>query len=351
MTGIQSAAVPALREWMAGDDLAVFKDPDLVRMGLNLDDTFAGRVRDGVEITADGNHPFMTDTSFHCEDGVIGMRGQVCQAALFFDVGFVDHPVRCGVHPRIGNFPAPGVELGIEILQVPKRSAEKEILADIAVRPFDFAFRFCPVWLAGSWGRAVMVQQSNQSRVIGDNAIGILSGHSGFHAVIEDFLCGAATSFESCNMATQNRLKPLIASKASPEPTAVAEDHAKEPDLPADTWLVAKLKLEFSKIHLRLLAWRCFKTPLKGNLSGWTNSPREVGDSGITALIAEFTDLPKQPAAGKIGKLQNARADNLRRACAGAHGVRAGRSSVPPALVQDISGLSYGSGPSCVQSH
>ncbi len=306
MTGTQSAAVPALRDRMAGDYLAVFKDPNLIRMALNLNDTFSGRVRYGVEIAADRDHAFMTDAPFHRENGIVRMRGQGCQTILFFGESLVDHPVRGGMHPGIGYLLSPCIELDIQILHVPERSAEKEVLADIAVGPFDFSFRLGPVGLAGSRRGAIVVQQSNQSRVVGDNAIGILSKHRGFHTIVENLSRCAATGVKGRDVAAQDGLKLLVRTKAPPEPTTVTEDHAKEPDFPPDARLVGKLKLEFSEVHLRLVAWRRFKPSLEQNLLCQTGAAQKVRNAGIAALVAEFADLPEEPAAGKIGKLENA---------------------------------------------
>ena len=42
--------------------------------------------------------------------------------------------------PRVGDPHTLGLELGVEIIEVPKRATQEEVLPDIAERPLDLAF-------------------------------------------------------------------------------------------------------------------------------------------------------------------------------------------------------------------
>jgi hypothetical protein len=65
---------------------------------------------------------------------------------LFLGEGFVDDALRGGVDTGIGDVVEPTAELSVEIVEVAERTAEEEVLANVAERPFNFARRQARGW-------------------------------------------------------------------------------------------------------------------------------------------------------------------------------------------------------------
>lgn len=90
-------------------------------------------------------------------------------------------------HGRAGrNLHAPGVALGIEIVQISEGAPEEEVLPDVAEWPLDLAFRLGPIRLTSARRAIVMGQQQDQGCVVGDNTVGALANHGRLHPVIEN---------------------------------------------------------------------------------------------------------------------------------------------------------------------
>lgn len=64
-----------------------------------------------------------------------------------------------------GHLGPPDVELGVEIIHVPERAGQKEVLPDIAEGPLDLTLGLGPIWLASPRHHAVMVQQRDERRI------------------------------------------------------------------------------------------------------------------------------------------------------------------------------------------
>ena len=139
--GIDAALVLALQNRMRGDLGAVFEDPNLVRVVLDLDDALAGRIRNAVVVSVDRDHALVADPPLHGQHRIVGDCRQSRQAWSFLGKGFVHNAPCRRMDPRICDAGPPAVELGIQIVEVPERPCEKEVLPDVAERALDLAFR------------------------------------------------------------------------------------------------------------------------------------------------------------------------------------------------------------------
>ncbi len=79
------------------------------------------------------------------------------------------------MHPRVGDRIEPITELGVQVVKVLERSGEEEVLADIAVRPFDLAFGLGPIGSAGLRVEAVVTGKIDERPVVDDAALGVLA--------------------------------------------------------------------------------------------------------------------------------------------------------------------------------
>ena len=143
---------------------------------------------------------------------------------LFLGEGFVDDALRGGVDTGIGDVVEPTAELSVEIVEVAERTAEEEVLANVAERPFNFALGLGPVRPAGTGLETVMPGKIEEAAVIDDEAFGILADDRGLHAVIEDLARSPANGFERGNVTAQHALQVLVNHKTSPDQTRMAKD-------------------------------------------------------------------------------------------------------------------------------
>jgi len=88
---------------MAGDQLAIFEDPDLGRVVLDLDDPPPRGVGNAVLIATDRDHALLADPPFHGQHRIVGMGWQGHKLGLFHGKMFVHDTLGGGMHPGIGN--------------------------------------------------------------------------------------------------------------------------------------------------------------------------------------------------------------------------------------------------------
>lgn len=72
------------------------------------------------------------------KDGPAVASGTPCLAVRRTAVNGA-HPPGRRVNTRVGDLDSPGIELGIEIIHVPERAGQEEVLPDIAEGPLDLA--------------------------------------------------------------------------------------------------------------------------------------------------------------------------------------------------------------------
>ncbi len=77
------------------------------------------------------------------------------------------------------------MELVVEILEIAKDAAEKEVLADVAERPLDLALCFCAIGPAGARLKAVMTGEVDESAIVDDEPVTILPNDGGLHSVVQ----------------------------------------------------------------------------------------------------------------------------------------------------------------------
>ena len=149
MTGRDAALVAAFEHGMAGDQLAGFVDPDLIGERMHLEDTPAGDVGHAVVVAADADHALMGDAPFEPENRAERHQWQRLQLRLLLGESLSDDPPGGGVGAWVGDRIEPMAELGVQVVEVPERAGEEEVLADIAVRPLNLALGLGPVGPAG----------------------------------------------------------------------------------------------------------------------------------------------------------------------------------------------------------
>ena len=139
MTRRHAALVAALEHGMAGDQLAGLEDLDLVGERMHLEDAPAGGVGHAVVVAADADHALVGDAPLEPENGAERHQRQRLELRLLLGEGLVDDPPGGRVHPRVGDRVEPVAQLGVQVVEVPERAGEEEVLADVAVRPLDLA--------------------------------------------------------------------------------------------------------------------------------------------------------------------------------------------------------------------
>ena len=84
------------------------------------------------------------------------------QRRLFLGEVLLDHTPGGGVDPGVGDGRAPGLELGVEVVEVAEGPGQEEVLADVAVGPLHLALGLRPVRPARPWHRTVVIEEANQ---------------------------------------------------------------------------------------------------------------------------------------------------------------------------------------------
>jgi hypothetical protein len=130
MARIEPLLAPPLQWQMRSYKLAVLEDADLVRQDVHIEDAPPCGVRHAVEIAADAHHAFMRSSPLEAEHGSVGHAGQGLKRRSFGE-GLIDDPLGRCVHAGVGDRVEPMAELVVEILEIAKDAAEKEVLADI----------------------------------------------------------------------------------------------------------------------------------------------------------------------------------------------------------------------------
>ena len=121
------------------------------------------------------------------------------------------------------------LQLGIEIVEIPERAGEEEVLADVAIGSLDLALGFGPVRTASLRLEAVVTGEVDEPAIVDDAAAG-LADDCRLHAVVEDLVRDAADRLERRHVATQNRLHILVQNEARPDQPAEAEHEREQPD-------------------------------------------------------------------------------------------------------------------------
>ncbi|CAM4175052.1 hypothetical protein PAYE108092_21000 [Paracoccus yeei] len=302
MAGIDPALVLAFQHRVAGDQCAILEDPDLGRVVLDLDDAPPGGVGNAVLVAAHGDHAFLADPPLDGQNRLIGTGRQGQQLGAFFLKMRVHDLLGRGMQTGIGDGQAPFIELGVQIVEILEAAAEEEVLPHIAEGPLDLALGFGPVGLAGPGRRIVMPQQGHQGRVVGHHPRSIFADDGGLHPIIEYLATDPAHGVECGDVAAHHRFQRLVRAEPSPEPAAVPEHHAEQPDLAQDARLDGEFHLELGKIDLRLLARRRLEAPLELPWGGGPDQPQIFRQRGIGALIAHRPDLSMQPARRETRK-------------------------------------------------
>ena len=182
-------------------------------------------------------------------------------------------------------------ELVVEILEIAKDAAEKEVLADVAERPLDLTLRFCAIGPTGARLKAVMTGEVDKGAVVDDEPVGVLADDRGLHAIVEDRARRSADRLQSGDMAAKDALQILVEDEPRPDQAGVAQHHREQPDDTLNTRLVGELDLKPGEVDLRLLAWRSLEARFKSGAAGRTNVAHAVAHDAVAAGKAALLDL------------------------------------------------------------
>lgn len=102
---------------------------------------------------------------------------------------FVDDMPYGGVNPRVCDRVQPVTQLGVQVFEIAKGPGQEEVLANVAERPLDPAFRFGAVRPTRLGMKTIVAGKIDESTVV-DDATGIaLTDHSrGGHTVLRSKL-------------------------------------------------------------------------------------------------------------------------------------------------------------------
>jgi hypothetical protein len=302
MAGIDPALVLALQHRMAGDQSTLLEDPHLGRMVLDLDEAAPGRVRHAVLVAPDRDHSFLADPPLHRQHCVVGVQRQGQQMRPPLGKMVIHDPLCGGMHAGIGDGHAPVLELDVQIIHVAEAAAEEEVLAHVAEGPLDLALRLRPIGLAGPRRGPVMRQQRHERLVVGHHARRIFADDRRLHPVIEDLDAGPAHRSEGRDVAAHHRFQRLVRAEPPPQPAAVAQHHAEQPDFAKDAGLRGELDLELGKVHLRLLARSGLEAPLELSRNRGPDQAKIFRQRRIGPLVTHRLDLAMQPARREPGE-------------------------------------------------
>lgn len=155
----QRTLPPPFQQGMARDQAIIFEDPDFVSEAVDFDNAASGCIGDRVVVAANADHSFMADPALQLEDGTERHQGQRLQRGPFLGKGLIDDtPGRC-VQTRIGDSAQPAAELRVQIVQFAERTAQEEVLANVAEWPLDLAFGLRPIGAASLRQIAVMLRK------------------------------------------------------------------------------------------------------------------------------------------------------------------------------------------------
>ena len=294
-----AALVAAFEHGMAGDQLAVLEDPDLVGERVHLQDASAGGVGHAVEVAADADHALVGDAPLEPEDRAEGHQRQRLEMRLLLGESLVDDPPGGRVDPRVGDRIEPVAQLRVQVVEVAERAGEEEVLADVAERPLDFALGLGPVGPAGLRMEAIVAGEVDERPVVDDVALCVLADDRRLHPVVEDLARHAAERLEGRQVAAQHGLQVLMQDEAGPDQAAVAEHQGEQPDDPGHARLVGERHLELGEVDLRLLAGRGLEADLEDGGRRRPQLAQRVRDGGVAALVAALLQLPQEAPAGQ----------------------------------------------------
>jgi len=241
---------------MSGNEHAVLEDLDRVGEHVNVEDATARRIGDAVEIATDAHHALVRDAPFELQDCPVWGKRQRLERRLLLGEDFIDDALRGGMHTWIGDRVEPVPQLRIEVVEVAKRSAKEEVLANVAERTLDLALGLGSIGPTGARLEAIVSRQVEKGTVVDDEAVRIFTDDRGLHAVVENFARCAADRFQRCDVAALDRLHVLVHDEAAPDQARVAKHQGEQPDNSLDAGLIGELDLEAGEIDLGLLAGR-----------------------------------------------------------------------------------------------
>ncbi len=139
--GIDAVLLAPLQNGMARHETPRIKDPDLVGELMNLDKA-SRPIGHAVVVAADGHQAVMAHPALELDQRVEGTGRQRLQLGLLSSEGFRDDAVRGAMQANVRHRVEPASQFGVQIMHVAERTAEEEVLADVAERPLDLALGF-----------------------------------------------------------------------------------------------------------------------------------------------------------------------------------------------------------------
>ena len=137
MTGVDAPLTTSIQDRMNGNDMASLENAHLVGGVMHLDNAATRAVRHAVEVAIDRDHAVTGDATLEAKDRLERTGRQLLEPGAFLREMLRDDALGRGVDPDIGHLVEPLLQLLIEILEIAEAAAEEEVLADVAIWPFD----------------------------------------------------------------------------------------------------------------------------------------------------------------------------------------------------------------------
>jgi hypothetical protein len=127
----------SIQHGMDSDEAVLLEDADLARGAVHLDRTAARAVGHAVEVAVNRDHAIAGDAAFEAQDRLERPARELLKLGALFGKMLGDDAPSRGMHTRIGDLVEPLPQLLVEIIEIAEAAAEKEVLADVAIRPLD----------------------------------------------------------------------------------------------------------------------------------------------------------------------------------------------------------------------
>lgn len=257
---------------------------------------------------------------------------------LFKREGFSDGDVETGAPSVGGDTLAPGVSLGIEIVEVAEAAGGKEVVADIANGPLDAALLIAPG--NGHWtGIITMMGGKGEQRGVEADRLAMTLEHGAFEIVVQNGLWNPAPPLERLDMTGQKRLHPGIEEETQEDPPGLAEhdDEGHErPSCPADLHLA-----EVTPVRLGLFAGKRAQTQIRFGFRTGPMTGDHVPEVAAVTAVSPFLDHAVKSGGGqgweRLQGLQDERKIGVDLACAApravGHQTRAGQHGMNGVMV------------------
>ena len=223
--------------------------------------------------------------------------GQRQETGRFSGEGLAHGHVFAGARPIGGRACAPGVGLGVEIIQIAKAPRRKEVIANVAYGALDAAFLVSPSHGDRARIKTVVTGEGDQGGIEPDGVGAAPLKHGALQIVVQQNPWTSAPSFERLHMAGEERIHARVQEKAKKDPARKAQDRDERHQRaarPAD--------LEMSKmtpVDLTLFARERSQPQVSLSLRARSMAGDKMAEMIAVAAIAALIDHGVQSRSGQ----------------------------------------------------